>query len=165
MKTNIIDLFSEFREYLLHPAQDPSIKGQTVRQTLCGAVATVMDITVLQFLVMLGANAYLATGLGFFIGMIVNFCLTRCYAFADRQADHLGSDFVLYAMSNGCGLLIAEACILFFHGFFDLSPLWAKLLSVPIVFAWSLLASRLIFHGKYRAMRDNFLARRKKEKL
>lgn len=160
-KTDLADLVREFAGYLLKPAQNPSIRAQTVRQTLCGAVATACDIAFLQLLVILGANAYLAAGLGFFIGMIVNFFLTRCYAFADRQASHLGSDFVLYVMSNACGLLIAEVCILFFHGFLELSPLWAKLLSVPIVFVWSLLASRLIFHGKYRAMRDKMLAGKK----
>lgn len=152
-------LIREFTGYVLHPGREPSLRAQSVRQIFCGAVATLCDIAVFQLLVWLGHNPYIMAMLAFYVGTFVNFFLTRCYAFGDTGRSYLWSDLALYCANALLSLCLAELCIWFFHGVCLLSPFWAKVLSVPIVFVWSIIASRLIFLGRFRAWRDSFLSR------
>ena len=136
--------------YYLKPSKHPSLKAQTMRQLVSGAIATIVDLGCFQLLVYFTINPYLANLMSLYVGTFVNFVLIRCYVFADFRRAFLITDFCLYCANAVVVLVIQEACIGVFYGFINLSPLWAKIFSVPIVFIWSIISARFIFIGKFK---------------
>lgn len=154
-KTNFSSFIRHIVCLLIKSPFKLGLKRQIARQAFCGFLTTLIDIFLFQLLISLGYNAYFVTVLTFYAAVIVNFTLTRLYVFSDFCKKHLFSDFGLYCVSCLGSLILSELCLLLFHGFLLFNPLIAKILSLPLIFSWTVVTSRLIFIGKLKQWRNS----------
>lgn len=112
-----------------------------VRFAVVGAISTVWDVLVYTLLLKAGVNIYLATALGFLVGLTNGYLMNSRFVFAqERSAARYGK----YAVVSGIGLLLTELIIHLLHvDWAHLSALKAKLVAVVLVFFWNYGMSKL----------------------
>ena len=154
-KFNIIALIQEVCGYIVHPHPFPTVKEQTVRQTVSGAITTALDLIGFQALIWIGVCPYFAAIITFCLTVLTNFSLTRWYVFVDFRRTDIISDFFLYSLSCLGSLLIVQVCLILFFGMAKFTPFTAKLLSIPVLFMWTIVFSRIIVLGTHKRWRYN----------
>ncbi len=110
-----------------------------LRFAAVGVISTVSDIIVLN-LSGLVLNIYIATTLGFLVGLTVGFMLNAKFVFnADRTIHRYGK----YGVTSVVGLGITLTTMYVLHDVSDWRVLPSKIVAVVIVFFWNYNLSRL----------------------
>ncbi len=100
-----------------------------------GVVSTLSDLALFKILVVIGVNVYVATALGFLLGLSIGFAMNGRFVF---KTEHTTSRYVKYALISLGGLAITELIIHLFHvDLFQLTAFQAKLIAVAVVFFWN----------------------------
>lgn len=118
--------------------------GETLaRFAAVGAVTTLLDMVLFNTLYFLGARPTLSNLVSYSCGIAVSYMLNRTWTF---RAAHSRVQAVKFVAATLTGLLISTAIV---TGLALTIPApVAKVISVPIVFVWNYLASRLwVFRG------------------
>jgi putative flippase GtrA len=140
----------------------PSRSGrvQLFRSLFVGAAASAVDMVVLALLFsVLGLNALLAAALGFTVGLLVNFVLTRLWVFTGSRLSG-GAEFAAFAVISVIGLGLTTLIVWVFENpIASARPLgeWlsadgyvyaGKLVAIVVVFAWNFLMRKYVIYRK-----------------
>jgi putative flippase GtrA len=105
-----------------------------------GVVSTTSDLTLLKILLLLHVNVYLATALGFLLGLSVGFLMNGKYVFGTERTP---ARYAKYGLISLGGLLLTEIIIHLLHVDFEVTTAFrAKLVAVGVVFFWNYTWSR-----------------------
>lgn len=100
-----------------------------------GVVSTTSDLILLKVLLLLHVNVYVATALGFLLGLTVGFFMNGRFVF---KTERTPSRYTKYALISIGGLLLTELIIHLLHIDFELTTAFkAKLVAVAVVFFWN----------------------------
>ncbi|MDR2352985.1 MAG: GtrA family protein [Deltaproteobacteria bacterium] len=140
-----------FFDSVFHPRHDNSIIAQGARQIINGICATSADLGVFQGFVSIGLHPMLAALISFGVAATTNFFLTRYYVIGEVkiQKKPIFLQYITYVFSAICSLAIAQLFILIFHFGLGLAPFLAKLISVPVIFVFTLTLGRYVIFNKY----------------
>jgi putative flippase GtrA len=121
------------------------IRAQFLWYVLVGGLSFLADLAVFAGLLWLGAPVMAALVLGFGLGTLVNYLLSRALAFTGGRYRPTGEVARLFAVAAfGLGLTALLVLLLMALG---LSALTAKIVATPIALGWNYLGRRLfVFH-------------------
>lgn len=140
-KINYTDLLKEFSKYVV-----------------AGGIAFIADFSVLYVfheyvLRDLKYSLYIATFLGFMVGLVVNYLLSLKFVFAAAKSTSLGRGIrsqVVFALIGVAGLGINEFGMFIGVGVFGFNYKIIKVIVAGIVMVWNYAARKLlIFNKKY----------------
>ncbi len=129
----------------------PLLKAVTeirvIRFGMVGVVNTLIDLVLFSLLVQGVAMAVVpANILSYGTGIVNSFLMNRTWTFSDRsRGKALLKSFSLFVGINLLGLAFSTLLVLLFSQV--MSPILAKVISVPLVFVWNYLASRHLAFG------------------
>jgi putative flippase GtrA len=135
---------------LIHPSRDNSLKAQVARQFLAGFLTTALDVLTFNLCVVSGLHPMIAAVVSFSLAVLTNFTLTRYYVFGEvrRQKKKTVVQLIIYVLVCFVSLGIVQVFLLFFHFRLGLDPVLVKIISVPVVFIWTVLSGRFIIFDK-----------------
>ncbi|CAN5120170.1 hypothetical protein BH11PAT4_BH11PAT4_0250 [soil metagenome] len=111
------------------------LKRSIVRFAGVGVVSTLSDLTLFKILTVLGVNVYLATAIGFLLGLSVGFIMNGRFVF---KTEHTTARYVKYGLISLGGLILTEIIIHLLHvDLANLTAFRAKLVAVAVVFFWN----------------------------
>ena len=133
------------------------LKIQFFRYALVGGLASIVDISIYNFLTnVTNMHPIASNSISFIFGLLINYYMSRKWVF-NQQAYNFKKDFSLFAIIGVIGLILSNFIlfvlldtkllynILFFIGE-DLVKLFAKLITVVIVLFWNFIArKKLVF--------------------
>lgn len=134
---------------LLNPESKNTIFAQTIRQGISGGITTIADLVVFQVLVMMDVSIYIAALCSGLLTFGIQFTLTKFYVFKNKSRRAVPGQLMQFIFVFVVFLLILEVCLFVFTSYLAVSPLVAKIMSIPIIFTWTVIANRLIFIKKY----------------
>jgi putative flippase GtrA len=109
-----------------------------LRFAVVGAITTVLDVTIFAGLTAAAIPAAFANVSSYSCGIALSYTLNRSWTFAVDGSFFQGLKFVL---STLFGLLLSTLLVALLTTI--IPAIHAKLISVPLVFAWNYLAARL----------------------
>lgn len=112
--------------------------GTLLRFAIVGAITTTVDFVFFTTLVAATLAPALANIFSYSCGILVSYVLNRSWTFRAKRSRVQAVKFVV---STVTGLLISTGLVAALSTI--LPPIVAKILSVPVVFAWNYLTSRL----------------------
>lgn len=120
--------------------------AQAVRQTLSGAITTSLDLLVFQIGLCAGVPVLVSALLSFCVAVITNFCITRYYVFGDvkRQRKSFRTQFFIYLPLCLVSLALTQVILIIFNLHLGWPPLLVKIMAVPVVLLWTVIAGRFI---------------------
>ena len=125
-----------------------NIAAQFAWYLLVGGLAFLADLIVFVVLLKFGITVLVASGAGFFVGTVTNYWLSLALAFTGgryRRSAEIGRTFAVALVGLGLTTFLIWA----FIAYAGLSPVIAKLITVPIVFSWNFFGRRLfVFHSE-----------------
>lgn len=143
-------LISFILDALINPRNDGSLKAQAVRQTLSGAVATSLDLITFKLCLIFGIHPMIAAVISFCVSVSSNFIITRYYVFGEvrRQKKKSTLQLVIFVAASLVSLGILQLFLLIFHFHFGLDAFFVRIITVPVVYIWTILATRYIIFDK-----------------
>ncbi|MCQ2455530.1 MAG: GtrA family protein [Clostridia bacterium] len=133
--------------------KNKSLSVQFVKYCFVGAISFVADfssLTVLQVTIFknIKSGLYIATALGFLIGMIINFILSKNHVFSslDSRTNNNRIDFLLYLIIGIIGLLITEIGMFVGTKTLLINYKISKIFVAGIVLIWNFLARRFLIY-------------------
>jgi len=90
----------------------------------------------------LGWNKFLASSIGFCLGVINNFFLNRLWTF-EASNTPMATQFEKFALVSLVGLGISNASLYIMHKKFGINFYWAKFLTTFFIVAWNFTANYL----------------------
>ncbi|WP_018185271.1 GtrA family protein [Kaistia granuli] len=121
------------------PLGPPARRFDTLlRFAAVGAITTLLDISLFTALVAAGAPPAPANLVSYSCGIVVSYALNRSWTFG---VGHNPVQALKFGASTLTGLLISTVLVAALATL--LPPAVAKVLSVPVVFAWNYLTARL----------------------
>lgn len=120
-----------------------SVPAQLLWYLPVGGGAFVVDLVVLVALIRAGAPVLAAATVGFVIGTLTNYALSRLMAFTAGRHRPAGEITRLFAVSL-VALGLTLALVALFHNLLGLPPVVARTAAAALVLAWSFLARRLL---------------------
>lgn len=110
-------------------------KRSIVKFAGVGVVSTFSDLTLLKVLLLLHVNVYLATALGFLLGLTIGYFMNGRFVF---KTERTTARYAKYALISIGGLLLTELIIHLLHIDFAVTTAFkAKLVAVAVVFFWN----------------------------
>jgi putative flippase GtrA len=130
---------------LVRRQSDTSAVLAIVRFAAVGVLNTAVDVGLFLLLVRaLSVPTVVANSVSYSAGVLNSFLLNKYWTFGRvRQTHPFGRQLVLFISLNLVGLLISNAVVTGLH---RLGPGPAKLISIPIVFAWNFWTSRRVVY-------------------
>lgn len=136
---------SQVNQSIEHQLRRDNVPTQVVWYALVGALSLSADLCVFVTLLWLGLPAMPTLVVGFVIGALVNYFLSRWFAFTHGRYRQSSEILRLFAVAIiGLGLTVSVFSLLMNVGF---SPLVAKLIATAIAFFWNYFGRRaFVFH-------------------
>ena len=133
------------------PLPKAIIEIRVIRFGLVGVVNTLIDLVLFSLLVQGAALALLpANILSYGTGIVNSFLMNRAWTFNHRsRGKALWRSFSFFIGINLLGLALSTLLVLLLSQI--VSPITAKVISVPLVFVWNYLASRHLAFGAENA--------------
>lgn len=141
---------------------EPSVSGrvQLFRSLVVGAVASVVDLAVMTLCYeWVGLSDMLSTAVGFTVGLVVNFILTRLWVFTGSQMNGV-MEFLIFAVIGVIGLALSVLIVWVFNGPIAEARLlgsWlpperyiypGKITAIVVVFFWNFLLRKFVVYRK-----------------
>lgn len=109
---------------------------QYFRYLMCGAVATVTDVSILFFLThVLRINYLIAAACAFLTGIIVNYSLNTVLVF--KSSGQIKKEFPIFALIGIGGLIWTEIILWILVDKLDIYVMFAKMVSIVLVLQWN----------------------------
>ena len=123
---------------------------QFVRYAFVGGIATVADWGSFSvFFYALHLNDVLSSALGFVVGLIINFVLSKILVFKGDQAKTgVGGEFIGYVVIGLIGLALTMLLMLLFTDVCKLEEILGKIFSTCIVLPWNYFARKIFLYRK-----------------
>lgn len=150
-----------FNALFLDPSNNLII--QMFRYLFVGGGAFLVDTGSLCLLALF-INKYIATAIGFILGLIVNFALSKAFVFKKEKLNFTLSkefvfkkgkvkaasviEFIVYGVIGLIGLGLTELLIYFFTEIIPFSLLLAKIIAAAIVLIWNFAARKVTLYRK-----------------
>ena len=150
--------------------QQPTLLGEIIRFLLVGGVSTVVDFLVMGvtlyffnpenydnfFRVFFGQAgepsdiaAIVGTGLGFLLGLIINYLFSVLFVFNDKSTAKSLKGFFRFAFFSLGGLVLHEVGMLLLFGLFGVNEWIVKIIMTYVVLVYNFTTRRVfIFHKK-----------------
>jgi len=123
------------------------IRAQFVWYFAVGTGSLLTDLLAFTWLLAMGAPVPLALVVGFVIGTLVNYVLSRALAFTGGRFRRWDEILRLFAVAL-IGLVLTALLVAVCMGF-GLSAIAAKLVATPVAFFWNYLGRRIfVFHAE-----------------
>jgi putative flippase GtrA len=142
---------------LMSHKRTDDIRGQTFRQIISGSMATAADLLVFKLCLVLGVHVLWAPVVASTVGMLVNFVVTRHFVYGEteRQKKSAWLQFALYAPSAAVSIALTQLILLVFSVILSFDPMVVKIVSVPLVFVWTLLSGKYLIFTKKKKTGDD----------
>ena len=115
-----------------------STRVQLMRYLVVGGVAFAVDFTVLVVLAeSFHVGHLVAAGIGFFVGLLVNYQLSVVWVFRHRSLSNRYAEFVVFAMVGLIGLGWTELILFGGTDMLGLDYRISKILAVMVVLFWN----------------------------
>lgn len=116
---------------------------QLCRYTLVGAIAFVFDYSALfVFTHYLGVHYLISAGIGFCIGLCVNYVLSIRWVFSRRSIRSKNLELFIFSLIGIAGLGLNELFIWFFTEIVRFHYLVSKMISTVVVYLWNFFARK-----------------------
>lgn len=116
---------------------------QFCRYTFVGAIAFAFDYCALFGLThYLGVHYLLSAGLGFLIGLCVNYALSIKWVFSRRSVGNKNLELLIFALIGIAGLGLNELFIWYFTEVVRFHYLESKIVSTVFVYLWNFFARK-----------------------
>lgn len=132
---------------VLKPTNNPYV--QMLRYAFVGGATFVVDAGCLWILVVAGQNKYFATTIGFAVGLIVNYALSKSLVFKkEKQRVNNIIEFIIYGLIGIVGLLLTQLIIYIFTDILNMHVIISKIISALLVLIWNFSARKKIIYRK-----------------
>jgi putative flippase GtrA len=122
---------------------------QMSRFFFVGGLATLVDYVIFSIAVFLHVHYSLAITLGYLVGFIVHFTMSKKHVFlSGSKINHPLAELFSVFLIALSGLLLNIIIVWIFHNFFNLLDIFSsRLLAIILVFFWSYFARKLfVYH-------------------
>ncbi len=126
---------------------------QFFRYTIIGGVSFVADTVCLFYLEKIGLYYLISAFIGFTIGLIINYTLSKHFVFTAKSQSRI-KEFVAYAAIGAVGLVLTELLLYVFVDFVHLNLVLSKIIAAAIVLIWNFVARRFLLYNKNRLQGD-----------
>lgn len=121
-----------------------NVRREFGRYLVVGGFAFVCDASTLFSLTrFLGVNYLISAPIGFSVGTIVNYVLSRAWVFQHRTLKNTPAEMTIFTLIGVVGLGLNEAILWFFQSKLGIYYLFAKGVSGVVVFGWNFGARKL----------------------
>ena len=118
---------------------------QFARYLVAGGVGFVADFSCLYLLTEIAHLHYLVSAaIGFTIGLLVNYAISRFWVFSRRTIDNGAVEFAIFAAIGLVGLGLNEAILWTAQEVLNIHYLIAKLFSTGVVLFWNFGARKIL---------------------
>ncbi len=121
-----------------------SVRREFARSAVVGGIAFICDASALFSLTrFLGVNYLVSAPIGFAFGTVVNYVLSRSWAFQHRTLKSTPAEMTVFTLIGVVGLGLNEEILWFFQSRLGIYYLFAKGVSGVVVFGWNFGARKL----------------------
>lgn len=122
---------------------------QLFRYCFVGGLAFLADWLSMILFKEIGLHYLIAAVIGFFVGLAVNFLLSKLFIFQkDNATIGKKGEFIAYAVIGVIGLGITELLMYFFTDIIQLHYAISKIIAAVIVLFWNFIARKKILYSK-----------------
>ncbi len=131
-----------WRQIILEPTESTSV--QFIRYLFVGGLAFVLDFCSLYVLTSrLQVHYLVSAAVGFLLGLIANYLLSRAWVFPHRSVRSAALEFAIFSGIGLIGLGLNELGIWLLSAIAGMHYLVAKLCTTAIVFFWNFAARKM----------------------
>ncbi len=134
-----------FRAVFAEPTSNIFI--QMFRYIFVGGGAFIVDSGSMTLLTLLGVNLYISIAIGFILGLVANYILSKSFVFSSEKSKLNGfSEFVAYALIGIAGLLITEFLMHIMVYNIGINFIVSKIFAAAVVLVWNFAARKFILY-------------------
>lgn len=122
---------------------------QFFRYAIVGGISFAVDAICLYLLERIGLYYLISAIIGFIIGLILNYLLSKRFVFTEKSQSRI-KEFIAYASIGAVGLLLTELFLYVFVDFIDLNLILSKIIAAAIVLIWNYAARKFLLYNKKR---------------
>ena len=135
---------SFLRDLLLARTQS-SVVTQAFRFMIVGALATVVDVSILYVLASrVGLDYRIAAAFAFIAGSVVSYLFSIKWVFTSRAVSNRAMEFSIFTVIGAIGLGLTVLIMHSFVTFFGLHYMVGKAVAIVTVFSWNFGARRFV---------------------
>ena len=136
---------SILHNYLLSKTDNVFI--QLIRYTFVGGFAFIVDFSLLWFLTDICDIYYLISAtISFFVGLIINFFLSKKWVFNKSKVDNKKLEFLFFALIGVVGLGLNDLFIWILTDYCSIHYLGSKIIVVFLVYLWNFCARKYLLY-------------------
>jgi putative flippase GtrA len=117
---------------------------------LVGVSNTVIDFLILNFLILIGLNAYFSNAIAFLFAVTNSYLLNRAWTFKDRRSNKAWQQYTKFFIASAAGLAINLIATYFLLDFLDTHQITnrfiqanaSKLIAIAVIIFWNYGMSR-----------------------
>lgn len=123
------------------------------RYCFVGGIAFIADYAAFSAVCLIFGDkniiTYCATAVGFFVGLIVNFMISKKFVFTENANVSKQEEFLVYAVIGAVGLVLNMLLMkVFAYGLFKINKYIAKLVVSMIVLVYNYAARKILLYSK-----------------
>ncbi len=120
---------------------------QMFRYLFVGGGAFIVDSGSLALFELIGVNLYISVALGFILGLVANYALSKAFVFkAEKSKVSSRAEFIIYGIIGVIGLVITELLMMLMVDKIGIHFLVSKIIAAAIVLVWNFVARKLILY-------------------
>lgn len=136
-----------FKALMLEPSNN--IFVQLFRYCFVGGISFLADTGIMSILVDFGLNKYFAVAIGFIVGLVINYFISKALVFKKEKTKvNNYTEFFIYGIIGIIGLGLTELLIYIFSDLMTLNLLLSKIIAAAIVLIWNFAARKIIIYGR-----------------
>lgn len=121
------------------------VRREFARYVIVGGTATVCDaVTLFSVTEFLKVNYLISAPIGFMVGTVVNYALSRSWVFQRRTLKSKPAELTIFTLTGVVGLGLNEGILWYFQSRLGVYYLFAKGVSGCVVLAWNFGARKLL---------------------
>ena len=125
-----------------------TLKAQIILYALVGVLCSTVDILLFYVLYLMSSNLIICSITSFTVATGVNYLLCRRFVFMSGRFEVPSEIFRLFVVS-AVGLILNTLFVYVLTQYFMLSPVFSKMLAIPLVFSWNFISRKFFVFHKY----------------
>lgn len=114
--------------------------SRIAKLAIIGAIASLIDYFILSILVIVGLPIWFAGAIGYTLGTLIVYFVANRFVFNQTRARYPALEIALFLITGALGLVMNSVILEIATNYFYLQLVFAKLISIVIVFAWNTFA-------------------------